>query len=75
MREKTDRNEELVRMHGERPELSFTQLGRRFGISKQRAHKIFQDNPTTIPQTTQNQREGGLRARLKGFFMGLFKRR
>lgn len=45
MKKKLDRNQALVLIHKEHPSLSYSELGRPFGISKQRVHKILQDTP------------------------------
>lgn len=54
MRKKIGRNKGLVKMHRVWPNLSYSDLGFAFGISKQRVHRILQDNPEKL----YNQREG-----------------
>jgi len=44
MRKKADRNKELVEKHNEFPTVSYSELGRYFGISKQRVCRILRDN-------------------------------
>jgi DNA-directed RNA polymerase specialized sigma subunit len=38
---KTERNQAVVLMHKWQPELSLEEIGKKFGISKQRVHRII----------------------------------
>jgi len=56
-----ERNQLILKIHREHPNITLQAIGRPFGITKQRVFAIIRDTA----ETNQNQNLGGLRLRCK----------